>query len=110
MIDVKYSIIQIAIMAIITALIRFAPFALFPEGRKKPKFITYLGTVLPYAIIGLLVVYCLKGISFVQAPYGLPEIIASIIVVLLHVWKKNTLLSVFGGTAIYMVLINFIFK
>lgn len=108
--DVKYSIIQIAIMAILTAVIRFAPFALFPEGRKRPKFITYLGTVLPYAIIGMLVVYCFKNISFVEAPHGLPELIAGVIVVLLHVWKKNTLLSVFGGTAIYMVLINFVFK
>ncbi len=110
MIDIKYSIIQIAVMAVITAAIRFAPFALFPEGRKKPKFITYLGTVLPYAIIGMLVVYCFKNITFFEAPHGLPEILAGIIVVLLHIWKKNTLLSVFGGTAIYMVLINFIFK
>ncbi len=110
MTDTKYAIIQIVIMAALTAAIRFAPFILFPENRKKPKFITYLGTVLPYAIIGMLVIYCFKNLSIGSYPYGLPEIIAGVIVVLLHIWKKNTLLSVFGGTAIYMVLINFIFK
>lgn len=110
MTDTKYAIIQIVIMAGITAAIRFMPFALFPEGRKRPAFITYLGKVLPYAIIGMLVIYCFKNISFVAYPHGIPEIIAGVIVVLLHVWKGNTLLSVFGGTAIYMVLINFIFK
>ncbi len=110
MTETKYAIIQIIIMALLTAAIRFAPFVLFPENKKKPKFITYLGTVLPYAIIGMLVIYCFKNLCFSAYPHGLPEIIAGIIVVLLHVWKKNTLLSVFGGTAIYMILINFIFK
>ena len=110
MIDVKYSLILIAVMAGLTALIRFSPFMLFPEGRKRPAFITYLGKVLPYAIIGMLVIYCFKGISFVEFPHGLPEIIAGVAVVLLHIWKGNTLLSVFGGTAFYMILINFVFK
>ncbi len=107
--DTKYAIIQIVIMAVITAAIRFSPFVLFPEKKKKPKFIIYLGTVLPYAIIGMLVIYCFKSLSFSAYPYGIPEIIAGACVVLLHIWKKNTLLSVFGGTAIYMILINFIF-
>ncbi len=110
MIDVKYSLIQIAVMAGLTALIRFSPFMLFPEGRKRPAFITYLGKVLPYAIIGMLVVYCFKDISFVSYPHGLPAIIAGVAVALLHIWKGNTLLSVFGGTAFYMILINFVFK
>ena len=110
MIDVKHSIIQILIMAAVTAVLRFLPFVLFPEGKKRPEFISYLGTVLPYAIIGMLVVYCFKNISFMQYPYGLPAIIAGAVVVLLHVLKRNTLLSVFGGTACYMLLINFVFK
>ncbi len=109
MTETNYALIQIAIMAGITAVLRFMPFVLFPEGRKRPKFISYLGTVLPYAIIGMLVVYCFKNVSFVQSPYGLPELIAAACVVLLHVWKKNTLLSVFGGTAIYMILLRFVF-
>ena len=110
MIDVKHSILQILIMAAVTAVLRFIPFVLFPEGKKRPEFISYLGTVLPYAIIGMLVVYCYKNISFMQYPYGLPAIIAGAVVVLLHVLKRNTLLSVFGGTACYMLLINFVFK
>lgn len=110
MIDVKHSILQILIMAAVTAVLRFIPFVLFPEGKKRPEFISYLGTVLPYAIIGMLVVYCFKNISFMQYPYGLPAIIAGAVVVLLHVLKRNTLLSVFGGTACYMLLINFVFK
>lgn len=110
MIDVKHSILQILIMAAVTAVLRFLPFILFPEGKKRPEFISYLGTVLPYAIIGMLVVYCFKNISFMQYPYGLPAIIAGAVVVLLHVLKRNTLLSVFGGTACYMLLINFVFK
>ena len=110
MTDVKHSILQILIMAAVTAVLRFLPFVLFPEGKKRPEFISYLGTVLPYAIIGMLVVYCFKNISFMQYPYGLPAIIAGAVVVLLHVLKRNTLLSVFGGTACYMLLINFVFK
>ena len=110
MIDVKHSILQILIMAAVTAVLRFLPFVLFPDGKKRPEFISYLGTVLPYAIIGMLVVYCFKNISFMQYPYGLPAIIAGAVVVLLHVLKRNTLLSVFGGTACYMLLINFVFK
>ena len=110
MIDIKHSILQILIMAAVTAVLRFLPFVLFPEGKKRPAFISYLGTVLPYAIIGMLVVYCFKNISFMQYPYGLPTIIAGVVVALLHIFKRNTLLSVFGGTACYMLLINFVFK
>lgn len=109
MTETQYAVVQIAIMAVITAILRFLPFVLFPEGKKRPKFISYLGTVLPYAIIGLLVVYCFKNVSFAQSPHGLPELIAAVSVVLLHIWKRNTLLSVFGGTAIYMLLLKFVF-
>ena len=90
-------------------LLRFLPFFVFGSGKETPKFITYLGKYLPYAIMGMLVVYCLKGISFVTAPHGLPELIAVAAVVLLHLWKRNTLLSIGGGTVLYMILIQVVF-
>ena len=71
--------------------------------------ITYLGSVLPYAIIGMLVVYCFKGVSVVSYPYGLPELIAAAFVVGMHVWRRNTLISVFGGVAVYMALVQLVF-
>ncbi len=97
----------IIILAVVagTMLTRFLPFLIFPEGRTPPKYITYLGTVLPYAVIGLLVVYCLKDAVF-SAFHGLPELIAIVFIWVLHKWKKNTLLSIAGGTVLYMVLIQ----
>jgi branched-subunit amino acid transport protein AzlD len=81
----------------------------FKNQEKRPAIITYLGTVLPYGVMGMLVVYCLKSVSLVTAPHGLPEFLAVAAVVLLHLWRRNTLLSIFGGTAIYMVLIQVVF-
>ena len=104
-----YAILAIAVMAVVTALIRFLPFLVFRGDREIPPVISYLGKVLPYASIGMLVVYCLKGISFTNFPFGLPEILASALVVGLHVWKKNTLLSIFAGTVFYMVLVQMVF-
>lgn len=109
MIDTGHSLILVAVMALITAFIRFSPFILFPEGRKRPKVITYLGTVLPYAIIGMLVVYCFKGKSVIEYPYCIPELLAAALVVGLHIWKRNTLISVFAGVAFYMILVQLIF-
>lgn len=109
MIDTGYSLILIAVMAAVTAFIRFSPFILFPEGRKRPRVITYLGTVLPYAVIGMLVVYCFKGKSLLAYPYCIPELLAGALVVGLHVWKRNTLISVFAGVAFYMVLVQLVF-
>ncbi len=103
-----YVIAMIAIMAIVTMLLRFLPFMIFGE-RKTPEFIDYLGKYLPYAIMAMLVVYCLKGISFTSAPFGLPEIIAVVVTAGLHVWKRNTLVSIICGTVCYMLLIQFIF-
>ncbi len=108
MIDM-HAVMIIAVAAIVTELIRFAPFVIFGDKRKTPEFITYLGKVLPYAIMGMLVVFCLKGISLVEAPHGLPELLSGALVVLLHIWKRNTLLSIIGGTACYMLFINFVF-
>ncbi len=98
----------IVVVSFVTIGLRFLPFLIFGE-RKTPKKITYLGKVLPYAIMAMLVVYCLKGISFVKAPFGLPELLGVGCVVLLHWWRRNTLISIVGGTVCYMVLIQFIF-
>ena len=95
--------------------LRWAPclrafsFLLFPNSSKTPKFIRYLGKVLPYAVMGMLVVYCLRNVSFTTAPFGAPEALALACVAGLHLWKKNTLLSIGAGTTLYMVLIQFVF-
>ena len=104
-----YSLVQVLIIALVTAALRFLPFLVFPDGKKRPRIITYLGTVLPYGVMVMLVIYCLKGVSLLAWPHGLPELLAILAVVGLHLWKKNTLLSIFGGTAIYMVLVQLIF-
>ena len=92
-----------------TQLTRWLPFWLFPENRKPPAAVTYLGRVLPPAMMGLLVVYCLKGVTWLEAPHGAPEIIAVAVVTALHCWKRNVLLSIAGGTAVYMLLVQQIF-
>ena len=99
---------MVAVIALVTMTLRFLPFLLL-RGREAPKFITYLGKVLPFAIMGMLVVYCLKDISFTGAPFGIPEILGCAVVVALHVWKRNTLLSIGTGTVCYMLLVQFIF-
>ena len=104
-----HSLLIVAVMAVFTALTRFLPFFAFPEGRKRPKVITYLGTVLPYALIGMLVVYCFKSVSVFAYPYCIPELLAVVLVVVLHIWKRNTLISVFGGVIFYMVLVQCVF-
>ncbi|MBO5160145.1 MAG: AzlD domain-containing protein [Lachnospiraceae bacterium] len=104
-----YSLTMILIIALVTMALRFIPFFIFSGDRPVPKFVTYLGRVLPYSIMAMLVVYCLKSISFVKAPFGLPELISVALVAVLHVWKRNTLFSIICGTVCYMVLIQFIF-
>lgn len=96
----------VLITALVTALLRFLPFRLFRDGRETPPLITYLGKVLPYPVMAMLVVYCLKNVSFRQHPYGLPEAAASLITALLHIWKRNTLLSILIGTVCYCLLIR----
>ena len=102
------SVITIFAVVAGTMLTRFLPFLIFPEGKKPPRYITWLGTVLPHAVIGLLVVYCLKDAVF-SAYHGLPEMISIGFVYLLHKWKKNTLMSIAGGTVLYMVLVQYFF-
>ena len=88
---------------------RLIPFLFFPKGKEIPPIIRYLGRVLPPAVIGMLVIYCLKNVSLIAAPHGIPELLAIAAVVGLHLWKKNTLLSIFGGTAFYMLLVQVVF-
>ena len=109
MTDTLHSIILIAITAVITALIRFLPFIVFRGDKPYPKVLDYLGNVLPGAVMGMLVIYCLKDTKVLAWPYALPELIAVAAVVLLHLWKKNTLLSVGVGTVLYMVLVQLVF-
>lgn len=109
MIDVKYSAIAIAITALVTIALRFLPFAIFNRNKKTPAIIEYLGKVLPYSIMGMLVVYCLKGTDFSGPTHGIPEVIASLFVIIVHYVKKNTLLSIAGGTVLYMILVQIVF-
>ena len=98
----------IVVVSAVTAALRFLPFVIF-SGRETPKFVSYLGRVLPFAVMGMLCVYCLKGITFASMPYGIPEAISVFAVVLLHLWKRNTLLSILGGTVCYMLLVQLVF-
>ncbi len=92
-----------------TIFTRVLPFILFPENKKIPRYIKYLSDVLPYTIIGMLVIYCLKDISFNVRPYALPEIISIAVIAVLHLWKRNTLLSIGIGSVLYIVLIQYVF-
>ncbi len=105
-----HSALIIAIAAAVTILLRFLPFMIFGGDKKTPEIIVYLGRVLPYAIMGMLVVYALRSTQIAAYPFGLPELIACATVVLLHVWRRNTLISIAGGTLFYMVLVQLIFK
>lgn len=102
-------LISVAVIALATLLTRALPFLLFPAGKRTPAFVTYLGTVLPCAVMGMLVVYCFKGITPLTPPHGIPEVIAGAFVVLAHKWKHNLLLSIGGGTALYMALVQLVF-
>jgi branched-subunit amino acid transport protein AzlD len=103
----SFGIIAVAVLA--TMLTRYLPFLLFSGKRKTPTMITYLGKVLPCAIMGMLVVYCLKDVQFTAGTFGIPEILACCAVVGLHVWKRNSLLSIGAGTVLYMVLVQLVF-
>ena len=104
-----HAVLTIAVIALVTAALRFLPFFLFGENRKTPPMVAYLGNVLPFAIMGMLVVYCLKGVTLTAAPYGIPEAIGCAVVALLHIRKRNTLLSIGAGTVCYMLLVQFVF-
>lgn len=99
----------IAVVAAVTILLRFLPFIIFGRGQETPAYITYLSSVLPYAIMGMLIIYCLRNVSIAAAPYGISEFLAAALVVGLHLWKRNTLLSITAGTIVYMVLVQAVF-
>lgn len=102
-------IITIAVVAAGTMLTRFLPFLVFPMGKPTPKYIQYLGKVLPAAVFGMLVIYCLKDVNFLGGSHGLPELISIAGVVALHCWKRRMLLSIAGGTVLYMALVQMVF-
>jgi len=102
-------IITIGVVVLGTMLTRFLPFLLFPAGKPTPKYIQYLGKVLPEAVFGLLVIYCLKDVSVLSGSHGLPELISIVLVVALHLWKRQMLLSIAGGTVCYMLLVQLVF-
>lgn len=102
-------LLTILIIALATFITRILPFFLFPANKKTPKYILYLGGVLPFSIIGMLIVYCFKSTPVLTYPYGIPELIAAIFVVCAHKLKHNLLLSVGGGTILYMILVQYIF-
>ena len=107
--DRVHAALLVAVIGGVTIMIRFLPFLIFGGKRETPQYITYLGKVLPYAIMGMLVVYCLRGADILQSPHGIPEIVSCAAVVILHVLKRNTLLSIIGGTVLYMVLVQVVF-
>ena len=103
------SLLSIAVMAGVTFLTRALPFLLFDRGEKPPRVVLYLGRVLPPAIIAMLIVYCVRGVTF-SAPAGwVPTLLAGLAAVLLHLWKGNDLISIFGATGLYMVLVQAVF-
>ena len=102
-------IITIAAVSLATMLTRFLPFIIFPAGKPTPKFIKYLGEVLPPAVFGMLVIYCVKGVDLLSGSHGIPELISIAAVVLLHLWKQQMLLSIAGGTILYMLLVQLVF-
>ncbi len=104
-----HSAVLIAVVALVTIALRFLPFWIFGENRKTPPLVAYLGQVLPFAIMGMLVVYCLKDVDLTTAPFGIPELIGCAVVAGLHFWKRSTLLSIGAGTLCYMLLVQFVF-
>ena len=105
---IAQQIITIVAVVLGTMATRFLPFLIFPEGKNPPDVVRYLGTVLPYAVISLLVIYCLKGVPE-SGIHGIPEAISIVFIVFLHKWKRNTLLSIAGGTILYMALVQLVF-
>ena len=104
-----HRIVIVIMLVIATVITRFLPFLIFPAGKEIPEFVKYLGKTLPYATMGLLVVYCLKGISLSAFPFGIPEMLAVTAIMALHWWRGNSLLSIGLGTVFYMFLVQVVF-
>ena len=105
----KHDILLIVVMTLVTAATRFLPFLIFGGKRQTPAIITYLGKVLPCAIMGMLVVYCMKDVQVLAWPHGIPELISCAVVAALHIWRRNSLLSIGVGTVCYMFLVQLVF-
>ena len=105
-VQIILTVLAVALGAIAT---RLTPFVLFPDGKCPPEVVTYLGNVLPPVMMGLLVVYCLKSVPILTSPHGLPELISIAFIVVIHLWRKNVLLSIGCGTALYMFLVQAVF-
>lgn len=108
-VDIVTSMLIILVVAVTTFATRLVPFLIFPKGKEIPAVVRYLGKVLTPAVIGMLVVYCLKTVSIIKPPHGIPEFAAVMITAILHVWKRNNLLSIGAGTILYMFLIQVVF-
>jgi len=107
--NTTHSILLVAVVAGVTVTLRFLPFLIFSGKRQTPAYVSYLGKVLPFAIMGMLVVYCLRNISFSAFPFGLPELLGCAVVAAVHLWKRNNLLSIAAGTIFYMLLVQGVF-
>ena len=101
-------LITVAVIILATVIMRFLPFVVFPDNKPTPKFIIYLGQVLPAAVFGLLIVYALKNVNILQGSHGIPELIAIVITAAAHLWKKQMLISIAAGTISYMLMVQFI--
>ena len=106
---IMQQIITVSMVVLGTALTRFLPFLIFPARKPTPKYIQYLGTVLPSAVFGLLIIYCLKNVSILSGTHGIPEFIATFVVIVLHLWKRQMPISIAGGTICYMLLVQMVF-
>ena len=109
MMTIPQQVITIGLCVLGTMMTRFLPFLIFRSNRPTPRYIQYLGKVLPAAVFGLLVVYCLRNVNLFAGSHGIPELLAILVVVILHLWKRQMLLSIAGGTVCYMLLVQFIF-
>lgn len=105
----KQQLINVAVIILATVIMRFLPFVLFPDNKPTPKFIHYLGVVLPAAVFGLLMIYALKGVDLFSGGHGIPELLAIAATAAVHLWKKKMLLSISAGTICYMLLVQFVF-
>lgn len=105
MMTLTQQIVTIAMVVLGTMLTRFVPFFVFPAGKPTPKYVQYLGNVLPPAVFGLLIIYCLKNVSIFTGSHAIPELLAITLVIALHTWKRQMLLSIAGGTIFYMILV-----
>lgn len=105
----RHDMLLVAVVALVTIALRFAPFVIFRGSKPLPPSVRYLSRVLPCAVMGMLVVYCLRNVQLATTPHGVPEAIACLAVVGLHLWKRNTLLSILGGTVSYMLMVQCLF-